>query len=514
MSVAQSCVTTRWFMHKELAFALGLNLAVPRVGSVLNAIVSPAIALAWNRRFNDGQGVVAASWVGFGMCALSLLSACVLVFYVGTEPPANDQEDLQSLNERTRLLPENQTYPPIGGKQFDDRPASLLQDIKLFVKSSIRTFRSFPVEFWLLCLIVMLVYGTIIPFNATISEFLQTRYYQNDPQTAGQVMGIPDTICAFLVSLCGYAIDRYGRRGSALVVCCLAIALVHLTLALVPVSSVGTFVVPILPLCALGIAYSVYGVAFWSAIACVFGIADDHEEIVGSPTSSTLPYEVSIGSSPQTWIAQSPAMRRLTLTNSNSNLPQSPVLSRRLTLTRSSSHRLSTTSLPLLAAARVIPPITAATFRPPGTKALDRNTSFVSVEHQPPSPIFATVYSSQQGSQESLPQLTGSLQQVLPPETHEIKDEENHLAVAYGLSTSAMNLSLTFVPLITAAIRDHYTSTHPRDDKSDTSCIGEFVPVELFFVAEATLAALIGVVIVYLDYSKHNGQRLERVCMK
>ncbi len=33
VSVAQSCVTTHWFQHKELAFALALNLAVPRVGA-------------------------------------------------------------------------------------------------------------------------------------------------------------------------------------------------------------------------------------------------------------------------------------------------------------------------------------------------------------------------------------------------------------------------------------------------------------------------------------------------
>lgn len=41
MQVAQSSIISVWFKGKELAFALGLNLSVARLGSVINGIVVP-----------------------------------------------------------------------------------------------------------------------------------------------------------------------------------------------------------------------------------------------------------------------------------------------------------------------------------------------------------------------------------------------------------------------------------------------------------------------------------------
>ena len=41
MGVAQSAIVSVWFKGKELAFALGLNLSISRLGSVVNGIVVP-----------------------------------------------------------------------------------------------------------------------------------------------------------------------------------------------------------------------------------------------------------------------------------------------------------------------------------------------------------------------------------------------------------------------------------------------------------------------------------------
>ena len=43
MGVAQSAIISVWFKGKELAFALGLNLSVSRLGSVINAAVLPSV---------------------------------------------------------------------------------------------------------------------------------------------------------------------------------------------------------------------------------------------------------------------------------------------------------------------------------------------------------------------------------------------------------------------------------------------------------------------------------------
>lgn len=44
LSVAQNAIVTEWFAGKELAMALGVNLSVGRVGSVVNNCISPWIA--------------------------------------------------------------------------------------------------------------------------------------------------------------------------------------------------------------------------------------------------------------------------------------------------------------------------------------------------------------------------------------------------------------------------------------------------------------------------------------
>lgn len=43
MQVAQSSIISLWFKGKELAFALGLNLSIARLGSVINGFIVPSI---------------------------------------------------------------------------------------------------------------------------------------------------------------------------------------------------------------------------------------------------------------------------------------------------------------------------------------------------------------------------------------------------------------------------------------------------------------------------------------
>lgn len=45
-----------------------------------------------------------------------------------------------------------------------------------------------PASFWILCLICMLLYGTVIPFNTTASDFLISKWYHGDIEMAGLVM--------------------------------------------------------------------------------------------------------------------------------------------------------------------------------------------------------------------------------------------------------------------------------------------------------------------------------------
>ncbi|KAF9123466.1 hypothetical protein BGW39_008934 [Mortierella sp. 14UC] len=72
LAVAQSAITVKYFQGKELAMALGINLCIARLGSVLNDILTPYI---WSR-----SSVPVAFWGGFVSCILSFMTACLLAW--------------------------------------------------------------------------------------------------------------------------------------------------------------------------------------------------------------------------------------------------------------------------------------------------------------------------------------------------------------------------------------------------------------------------------------------------
>ncbi len=73
MSVGQSAIVSKWFKGKELSMALGLNISVSRLGSVINGIVIPLI---YNNDNMDKLGI--ALLVGFFVCIFSLICAFFL----------------------------------------------------------------------------------------------------------------------------------------------------------------------------------------------------------------------------------------------------------------------------------------------------------------------------------------------------------------------------------------------------------------------------------------------------
>ncbi|KAF9359028.1 hypothetical protein BGX26_000355 [Mortierella sp. AD094] len=303
------------FRGHELAFALGLNLSIARFGSVVNTIVTPWAEQKWD--------VPTAVWIGTLSCLASFLSAVVLVLLIGksgtatseedeqhyttpllsgvsdltvndtnsgmylTVPPANEDE-LNTLSPHTQSPSQPSIIQHLPG--ILGREASFAESINSvrftpgFPKSGTRpslhitTDRSqeretwwsqwwsdlkfFPSTFWLICALTVLLYGTVVPFNNVASDFLQSKWYHNNPRKAAAVMGIPDTIGAILVPGFGLIVDRYGKRASTLIVSAFIVVIVHSTLGF-------TMLNPIFAFSLLGIAYSMYGVALWPSIACV-----------------------------------------------------------------------------------------------------------------------------------------------------------------------------------------------------------------------------------------------------
>ena len=72
INVATSTLNSIWFQGKELALSFGINLAVSRMGSVVNNWISPAVA----NQFSTSVAI----WVGVGMNFISVIAIGVVIY--------------------------------------------------------------------------------------------------------------------------------------------------------------------------------------------------------------------------------------------------------------------------------------------------------------------------------------------------------------------------------------------------------------------------------------------------
>jgi Na+/melibiose symporter-like transporter len=203
----------------------------------------------------------------FGLitCLLSMSTAILLVWLdgkwyqrpnnsvMGTYEEIRDSEDglqdfeLDYMGKEEHLFVSNFDV-------LDQRPSKT---------SDWKGFFRFDVRFWILCLSLFLVYGTVVPFNTIHAGFLQKKWYHDDPQTSSQVMAVPDILSAILVPLVGAYVDRFGHRIKILIVCGFMICSSHFFLASGQPPKYIPSPVPFLLV--LGLAYSML-FTYWSCI--------------------------------------------------------------------------------------------------------------------------------------------------------------------------------------------------------------------------------------------------------
>ncbi|KAL3899571.1 MAG: hypothetical protein SGCHY_001954 [Lobulomycetales sp.] len=195
-------MTTRWFAGKELALALGINLAMARMGSVINDFVTPLLGVK--------LGVPWAIWIGTLSCILSLLCSSGLAFIDLTQTPDQelDSGEYIQMTSDDEIVTEDQDMGLDASTLTEAQPCEQL--IPKQPRKNLWDCLVFPSAFWILQVILILMYATVVPFNTIHSAFLQTKWYKGLPVRAAQVMAIPDVISAVLVPFCGAFVDRYG----------------------------------------------------------------------------------------------------------------------------------------------------------------------------------------------------------------------------------------------------------------------------------------------------------------
>jgi MFS family permease len=309
LAVANSAILADWFEGKELAFAFGLNLSIARLGSVINNLVSPAIA--------SGISISFALWFSAFLCGGSLLCAIIM-------SPID-----HSMNVKLgRVVGSSADKDPAGQKLLDEAQNS---DVEKDEEDNVKFSEvlNFKFAVWILVISCLVVYGCVLPFNNIANTLLLERNYfiaqpsdclltipdkcesdTNQPNsachtgnnyqpplpttidsndvdctqdqysddgtctydycnleskaqtTAATVMSIPYIISACLSPLLGRVVDNYGKRAYIATLAPILLIIVHLLLA---VSSVT----PEVPLAGQGISYSAFAAVLWPSVPLV-----------------------------------------------------------------------------------------------------------------------------------------------------------------------------------------------------------------------------------------------------
>lgn len=228
-NVANLTFISKWFVGKELAFAMAITVAVSRLGSVAVLDSQPALV--------KSMGVTEASAVTSIICGVSLCScilACVVDKYADRKDTAN---------------------------------GFALSSGDVDAAASCGDIRKLSTLYWLVSLSCVAVYVAAFPFIQVVSApYLDERFGYN-ASDADKIASAINLTSAFLSPLLGLCVDKFGRRPMLIVFSAASFVVCHLTFMLFPVCIHCWSIIPVYIF--MGAALSVYGSVIWPCIPLV-----------------------------------------------------------------------------------------------------------------------------------------------------------------------------------------------------------------------------------------------------
>ena len=219
--ITVSKVIVKWFTGKEMALAMGIQVALARLGTALALAGSPAVARHWSISTPILVGLLA---VGIGLVAY--------LFYCTMDA----RLDRQGVADEATAEEEKFHF----------------SDLKLTMRNP---------GFWLITLLCMLYYSALYPFLDFATKLMISKYGVS-PDLAGTIPAILPFTSIVLTPLFGAMYDRVGRGAIIMIIGTIMLTVVLMVFAL-PLNSsmlaVGLMLV-------LGIAFSLLPAVLWPAV--------------------------------------------------------------------------------------------------------------------------------------------------------------------------------------------------------------------------------------------------------
>lgn len=224
--VTVSRAIVKWFHGKEMALAMGIEMAVARLG---------VFSVFWISPWLYGQyGTVSAPVI---FCTILLCVGLILYIVYGLMDRALDAE---------------------GGVGAGEEDPFRFSDLgKVFGNGA----------FWAVALLCVLYYSAIFPFQKFAAEMLEARV-NFDPQFAAQLFSLFPIGAMLITPLLGTFLDRVGKGATMLIIGSVLMIASHTVFALYPFAGGGamdTFVATA-AIVVLGISFSLVPATLWPSV--------------------------------------------------------------------------------------------------------------------------------------------------------------------------------------------------------------------------------------------------------
>ena len=215
-------VIAKWFTGHEMALAMGLQVAMARIGTA--AALACSLPLA--KHFNN---VSAPILLGVGLLCIGLISY-IIYCIMDKQLDASVKNETQSSEEEFNIA-----------------------DIKHILTNQ---------GFWLIAILCVLFYSGVFPFLKFATKFMICKYGVSE-DFAGLIPAMLPFGTILLTPLFGLMYDRIGKGVTLMISGSLMLTLVHVLFAL-PILNEWWFAIIVMII--LGIAFSLVPSAMWPAV--------------------------------------------------------------------------------------------------------------------------------------------------------------------------------------------------------------------------------------------------------
>ena len=241
-----SKILAKWFKGKEMALAMGLEMAIARLGVFAAMWLSPMIS---EKFAVDGTNSVVAPL----LFSAALLVIGLLNFFVFTV--MDKTLDRQELNDQM-----------VNDQMVNDADEFHVSDLKQIFTSKM---------FWIVALLCVLYYSAIFPFQRFATNFLEETLQISNAEAAGLFKWFP-ILAMVLTPFLGAFIDYKGKGALMMLLGAIIMIACHCVFAFV-LPAYPSKTLALVTILVLGVSFSLVPASMWPSVPKIID-----EKVLGS----------------------------------------------------------------------------------------------------------------------------------------------------------------------------------------------------------------------------------------